>query len=292
VTTPITLGFKAFDAHELLCHFVAVHAGLYQRERIAVQLADITFVADSELPDHVFQASCGAALVSAVQASGQKVVFVAVDRPMFWIWSRAPLAGVAGLARGRLATYPPAAPPHALANIVLRKAGLNAGMDVERDVTLLPARDDVARLGLLRSGSADAAVISSAIAPARMAGLGFHLLCFIGDELRLPTTGLAVDQAHLQRAPEQVRALTAIHRESLRLLHVDSDLTAAVLRDWFDVSPAIAAATAQCYASAFTADGRTSPAIAQGAIDALCTAMGIAARPAWEQVYAFGQDAG
>lgn len=290
MTTPITLGFKAFDAHELLCHFVAVHAGLYQREGIAVQLADITFIADSELPEHVFQASCGAALASAVKGSGQRVVFVAVDRPMFWIWSRAPLSGVAGLARRRLATFPAVAPPHALANIVLRKAGLDAGMDVGRDVTLLPARDDVARLGLLRSGSVDAAVISSAIAPARMAGLGFHLLCFIGDELRLPTTGLAVDQAHLQRAPEQVSALVASHRESLRLLHSDPELTAAVLRDWFDVGSDIAAATAQCYASAFTADGRTSPAIAQGAIDALCAELDIAARPAWDQVYSFGRD--
>jgi ABC-type nitrate/sulfonate/bicarbonate transport system substrate-binding protein len=281
VTTPVTLGFKAFDAHELLCHFVAVQAGLYERERITVQLADITFVADAELPDHVFQASCGAALASAVRGGGQKVVFVAVDRPLFWIWSRAPLEDLTGLTQRRLATFPAMAPPHALANIVLRRAGLEAG----RDVTLLPARDDLARLGLLRSGSADAAVISSAIAPARMAGLGFHPLCFIGDELRVPTTGLAVDQAHVQRAPEQVRTLVGIHRESLRLVHADRALTAAVLRDWFDVGAAIAEETAQRYAAAFTADGRTSPVIAQGAIDALCAAMGVAARPPWDRVY-------
>jgi ABC-type nitrate/sulfonate/bicarbonate transport system substrate-binding protein len=200
---------------------------------------------------------------------------------MFWIWSRAPLAGLAGLAQCRLATFPALAPPHALANIVLRMAGMDAG----RDVTLLPARDDVARLGLLRSGSADAAVISSAIAPARMVGLGFHELCCVGDELRLPTSGLAVDQAQLQRAPEQVRALVDIHRESLQLVHANRDLTAAVLRDWFDVSREIAEETAQRYATAFTADGRTSQAIAQGAIEALCAAMGVAARPDWSRVY-------
>jgi hypothetical protein len=50
--------------------------------------------------------------------------------------------------------------------------------------------------------------------------------------------------------------------------------------------------TPQRYATAFTADGRTSPAIAQGAIDALCTAMGIAARPAWQQIYVFGDGSG
>jgi ABC-type nitrate/sulfonate/bicarbonate transport system substrate-binding protein len=288
MTAPVTLGFKAFDAHELLCHFIAVQAGLYQREGIEVQLADITFVADADLPAHVFQASCGAALASAIKGSGQKVVFVAVDRPMFWIWTRAPLESLAGLARNRLATFPAVAPPHALANIVLRQAGL----DVERDLTLLPARDDVARLGLLRSGSVDAAVISSAIAPARMAALGFYPLCFIGDELRLPTTGLAVHQTQLQRAPERVRALVDIHRESLFLVHANHDLTAAVLRDWFDINPVIADETAQRYALAFTADGRTSQATAQGAIDALCAAMGIAARPAWDQVYAFDEESG
>jgi hypothetical protein len=38
---------------------------------------------------------------------------------------------------------------------------------------------------------------------------------------------------------------------------------------------------------AFTEDGRTSADIAQRAIDALCDALSIAARPAWDQVYLF-----
>jgi hypothetical protein len=42
--TTITLGFKAFDPHELLCHFVADMAGLYRRESLQVELADITFI--------------------------------------------------------------------------------------------------------------------------------------------------------------------------------------------------------------------------------------------------------
>jgi hypothetical protein len=282
--TTITLGFKAFDAHELLCHFVAVSAGLYRSKHLDIELIDITFVPDTELPDHVFQASCGAALASAVRGLGQKIVLVAVDRPMFWIWSRTPLDDVSGLAQRKLATFPVIAPPHRLANIILQKAGV----DVANEMTLLPARDDVARLGLLRSGNVDAAVISSAIPPARMAALGFHRLCFFGDELRIPTTGLAVEQAQLRRAPEQLRALVEVHKESLRLIHADPVLTAGVLRDWFDVGPDISDETAKRYATAFTRDGRTSQDIAQGAIDAVCDAMDISSRPAWDQVYTFG----
>lgn len=280
----ITLGFKAFDPHELLVHFVAVRAGLYRRESLEVELADITFVADNELPDDWYQASCGAALTSAVRGLAQKVVFVAVDRPMFWIWSRTPLGHLSGLRGRSLATFPSQAPPHNLANIVLRKAGI----DPANEVRLLQARDDVARLGLVRSGSADAAVLSSAIAPARLTALGFESLCWIGDELRLPTTGLAVDAAHIARAPAEVRALVGIHREALRRVHADPDLAATVLREDFDVSAEHAAGTAQLYRTAFTADGRTSPEIAQRAIDALCAALAIAQRPAWDQVYVFG----
>jgi len=84
----VTLGFKAFDAHELLCHFVAVKSGLYKRHGLQVDLVDITFVAETELPGNWFQASCGAALASAVRGIPQRVVFVATDKPMFWIAAR------------------------------------------------------------------------------------------------------------------------------------------------------------------------------------------------------------
>lgn len=282
--TRITLGFKAFDPHELLVHCVAARAGLYRRERLEVELADITFVPENELPEDWYQASCGAALVSAVRGLAQRVVFVAVDRPMFWIWSRTPLGHLSGLRGRSVATFPAQAPPHNLANMVLRKAGI----DVAREVRLLQARDDVARLGLLRSGSADAAVLSSAIAPARMMALGYHQLACIGDELRLPTTGLAVDAAHIARAPDEARTLVGIHRAALRYVHDDAELTATVLREDFDVGADIAADTALLYRASFTADGRTSPEIAQGAIDALCNALAVAERPAWDSIYTFG----
>lgn len=281
--TRITLGFKAFDAHELLCHFVAVKAGLYRRGKIEVELADITFVPDDELPSDWFQASCGAALTSALKGLFQRVVFVAVDRPMFWIWSRTELDGLAGLAERRLATFPPLSPPHALANAALRQAGLETG----RDVMLLPARDDVARLGLLRSCSADAALISSAVPPARMAALGFHRVAFLGDALRIPTTGLAADEAHLQREPELARTLVGIHRQALRLILEDAAFVSTVLTDWFDVDTDIARRTAEDYAAAFTRDGRTSIDIARGAVEAVARSLGVQDPPAWDQIYRF-----
>lgn len=281
--TELTLGFKAFDAHELLCHFVAVEAGLYRKHRLQVALADITFVAETDLPRHWFQVSCGAALASAVKGIPQRVVLVATDKPMFWIYSSAETGSLAELGGKRLATFPAVAPPHHLANIILSRAGL-AGSAAVR---LHAARDDTARLGLLRSGNVEAAVISSAIAPARLTALGYHSLSFFGDEIRIPTTGLAIDQSHLEQEPDLTRLLVRIHRKSLVLIHEDTKLVGRVLRKIFDVAPEHADATAMLFQNCYTINGGTTPNIAQSAIDALSKPLNIDAPLAWREIYRF-----
>jgi ABC-type nitrate/sulfonate/bicarbonate transport system substrate-binding protein len=286
--TAITLGFKAFDPHELLCHFVAVKSGLYEKNQLQVELVDITFIPDAELPKHWFQASCGAALASAVRGIPQRVVFVAVDKPMFWIYASPGIRSVAELRNKRLATFPAVAPPHHLANIILARAGL----DVAADVSLHCARDDTARLGLLKGGYVDAAVISSALAPAKLTGLGFNTLCFFGDEIRIPTTGLGVDQHYLDKEPELTRLLVDTHKASLSLIHDDPVLVGRVLQDYFDVAKEHADATARFYQSCYTKDGKTTADIAESAINGLSkslndSALSVSIPIPWREIYQF-----
>lgn len=281
--TAVTLGFKAFDAHELLCHFVAVKAGLYQKNQLQVDLVDITFIAETELPGHWFQASCGAALASAVKGIPQRVVFVAVDKPMFWVYADPGIKSVAELKNKRLATFPAIAPPHHLANIIMTRAGLN----VATEVSLHSARDDTARLGLLKGGYVDAAVISSALAPAKLTALGLKSLCFFGDEIRIPTTGLGVDQNYLDKEFELVRLLVDTHKASLSLIHDDSDLVGRVLQEYFDVAQEHADATARLYQSCYTKDGKTTADIAQAAINGLAKSLNVSTLIPWQQIYRF-----
>ncbi len=281
--TAITLGFKAFDAHELLCHFVAVKAGLYQKQNLQVELVDITFMPETELPRHWFQASCGAALASAVKGIPQRVVFVATDKPMFWMVADHSIKSVGDLRNRRLASFPAVAPPYHLANIILARAGLA----VAEDVNLHCARDDIARLGLLKSGHVDAAVISSAMAPAKLAALGFNTLCFFGDEIRMPTTGLAIDQSYLDQEFDLVRLMVDVHKESLQLMQQDINLLGQVLEQYFDVAPEHTNATARLYRSCYTQDGRTTADIAQAAINSLAKSLNIAVAMPWQEIYQF-----
>ena len=281
--TTVEVGFKAFDPHELLCHFVAVNAGLYKRENIDVELIDISFVADTELPSHVCQVSCGAALGSALRGVPQRILFVATDKPMFWIYSNNKIKSLKELARSKIATFPAIAPPYHLANIILRKSGIN----VERDVVLLSARDDVARFGLLASGNVDAAVISSIIAPAKIEQTGKNLLCFFGDKIRIPTTGLAVDQSYLEKETELIKTLVNILKHSLSIIHEDTNAVARVLKEYFDVDDSIKMETAELLQNYYTEDGRTTQEIAQNAINTLCKSLSISTVPEWRQIYDF-----
>jgi len=279
----IQLGFKAFDPHELLCHFVALDSGLYKLENLAIELVDITFTADADLPNDLFQVSCGAALSCAAQGFPQRIVFVATDRPMFWLYSTREIRNINGLINSKIATYPEFAPPHHLVNLVLKKSGIN----VAHDINLLPARDDMARLGLLKSGNVDAAVISSAIPPAKIEQAGYRMLCCLGDELRIPTTGLAIDQSYLEKEPELVQTISSILKQSLSIIHKDPDMLGAVLQRYFDVDDKFKNATAQLYQQYFTANGRTTAEIAQHAIDSLCNALSISKIPDWEKIYCY-----
>jgi len=281
--TVVQLGFKAFDAHELLCHFVAEEAGLYKRHRLQIRLTDITFANDADLPQDMYQVSCGAALSSALQGASQQIVFVATDKPMFWLYASRHIDSLKDLKNKHLATFPAIAPPGHLANIILQ----TAGVDPETDIALSPCRDDVARFGLLKTGGADAAVISSAISPMTVEKAGFRELCFFGDMLRIPTTGLAAHETQLQRNAGLVETLVAVLRESLQLLHSDPGLVAYILHHYFDVPADISDETAATYERLFTHDGKTKPEIAQQAVDSLCRSLRIDTPVAWTEIYRF-----
>lgn len=263
--TTVHLGFKAFDPHELACHFIARHAGLYAARGMEVRLLDTTFLTDGQLPPVTFHAACTAALYAWLRGAPMRVVFVACDRPMFWLVGRPGALDGGGEGSIRLAGYPPGAPPGELLRLVLAADRQTAGRHVE----ILPVRDDVARLGLVAGGDVDAAVISSGVAPGRLRRLGLDPLRFFGDAVRVPTTGLAVHRDLLEREPEVVRAMRDCHREALKLLHTDARLSGEALARFLDLPPDDAQEAVSVLRRYCTQDGCSTPAIEAAAIDAL-----------------------
>ena len=262
----VTLGFRAFDIHELLLHFIAVRLGYYRDAGLQVGLRDLTFVTDYR--EHSLSVACGSALVARAKGIMHKVVFIGTDYPMFWVYgdltandaksakesiSQAGAAGPESKAGGpvaRIATFPPLSPPWYMLPLVLRRRGIDP-----ENTELLPVRDDVGRLGLLRSGNVDAAVISSAFPPPNMQQCGLTPLLFFGDYLRIPTTGLAASEDMINRQPELLERLVGALMRSLRTVRECREDVVNVIAEIVGEHEEIAHDTYSLIAPYFAGDG-------------------------------------
>ncbi len=246
----IECGIKAFDVHELLCHLVARRGGFYESARLDIRLVDTNFIPDDRLPEaNYFQVACGAALLSRNERF--RVFLAAVTRPMFWLYGAAGIGSIEQLAGKRIATFPPPAPPYWFNRIVLRKHGLDPDVDIE----LKPTRDDAIRLGLLREGEVDAALISSVFSPITIQRLGLNALAIPGDGLTVVTSGIATTEKITAEDPELVEALANVYRRSLVAIHDTPDEIHSILAELMNISHEDAQATYELIVSCYTRDG-------------------------------------
>jgi ABC-type nitrate/sulfonate/bicarbonate transport system substrate-binding protein len=279
----IHLGFKAFDVHELACHFVALHSGFYADAGLEVRLLDTTFIADDRLPVVTFQSACGGALISWLQGAPLSIIFIAADRPMFWLYGQPDITSIEAL-RGRcIAGFPGAAPPARFLEIILRTSGIEPG----HELTIAAVRDDTARLGLLNVGDAAAAVVSSAFLPDQVEALGFKRICFFGNVLRVPTSGLAVNRGLLESEPGLVDAMTNCFRESIRTIHAEPDVLHDALERYTDFREADLQAACSLVRSCYTAEGTCEDRALEAAIEIIKQATSAVGDLPAEPLYTF-----
>lgn len=278
----VECGIKAFDVHELLCHFVAQRGGFYKAAGLDVRLVDTTFTPDDKLPvADYFQVACGAAAFS--QNVSFKVYLAAVTKPMFWLYGSAGTDSIEQLAGKRIATYPPLAPPYWFNRIALR----NHGLDPDTDVELKPARDDAIRLGLLREGTVDAALISSAISPVTVQRLGLNILTLVGDEIGFVTSGIATTEKIAQEDPGLVEKLVGAYRRSLAVIHDSPAVIHSILEDVMSISHEDAVKTRKLISPCYTPDGYVDAESLQAGLADLNAELGDDAAISAEQVYDF-----
>ena len=270
----VHLGFKAFDCHELLCHSIAQSAGLYARQGLSVTLLDTSFVPDEALPENTFHTSCGAALNSFLGGKKRKVVFVACDKPMFWLYGSSDISALSELGQARVVSFPDATAPSQFLRKLLADKNATCG--------LLPCRDDVARLGLLTSGSAKAALLSSLYMPHEMESRGLNTLAFIGENLRLPSTGLAVSNVMYEREPQLIATMIETFQLAMKAVFDDDELLGHVLQDTFSMKPEHMDRAIETIRLCYNPFGFSYENLLQDAVDSMAGCLGLNSRPASE----------
>ena len=278
----VECGIKAFDIHELLCHFVARRGGFYAAAGLDVKLVDTTFTPDEKLPDaDYFQVACGAAVFS--RSVLFRIFLAAVTKPMFWLYGTAGIDSIKQLAGKRIATYPPLAPPYWFNRIALR----NHGLDPDTDVELKPARDDAIRLGMLREGAVDAALISSAVSPVTIQRLGLNILTLVGDEIGFVTSGIATTEKIAQEDPGLVESLVGVYRQSLAVIHDSPAEIQPILADVMGVSNEVAEKTYELVLPCYSQDGYMDMDAVRESLNSLSSEMGNEAPVNADDLYDF-----
>lgn len=239
----LRLGFRAFDPHELLLHFIAERIGAYAALGLEIELVDLR----GSDAAHDATVACGAALLEALGGAPVRIVFIASAAPLFWLYGRAD-----GGRCGRVATYPPGAPPGKLLALAL-----------ERETIFVAAPNDEARLGLLRAGETDCALLSSATPPSRLGDLAPRFC--LAERVPVPTTGIATTAG----AEIAVRPLVDAHRSALASLREDVSSATEVAEAAFAFTRQEADWAVAVARRHFSADGRVRAEYAIAAVSLL-----------------------
>jgi ABC-type nitrate/sulfonate/bicarbonate transport system substrate-binding protein len=206
------------------------------------------------------------------------VLIVNTHRPLFWFLGRGEVKSMQDLRGRRLAIHEAHTAPGCFARIVLRKHGLDPDRDLEC-VVRAPG-DYQMDLRRLRGGSIDAAYVGSTLAPEEVADEeGFSVLSWVGDDFQIPTVGIAVDPAHIPLDDPALQALMRANRRALQTIVEQPRLAVDYIASFLD---RLTREEAQQYYERyigpyFTPDGRVDLNVAQHAVDAVATELGIPA---------------
>ena len=153
--------------------------------------------------------------------------------------------------------HPALVAPGCFTRIILRGRGLDPDTDIE--AAPMHPGDYSEHIRMLESGELDAAVIGSTWSPEQLvAERGLRLLLFFGDELQIPTTGVAVDPTAMALDDPRAKGVVRANLRALGTMLADPALGAEHVRRLLPAAdPATARDFYDRYVGAhFKADGR------------------------------------
>jgi NitT/TauT family transport system substrate-binding protein len=263
----LDFAYVGLGVHEEVVYSVAEELGYYADEGVKVAIRDGVRWDDERLRQAAVVGLGRTVLIRLQDGTPWTMLCVNTERPLFWFMARPEFSDVAELRGRRVAMHPRLVAPGTFARIILRGRGLDPDTDIEA-VEMFPG-DYAEHIRLLKSGELDAAVIGSTWSPQQLeAEEGLRLLLFFGDDLQIPTTGVAVDPSVVALDDPRVRGLVRANLRALETMLADPALGAehvgrllpaaddATARDFFD----------RYVGSRFKADGQPDPAVVSRAL--------------------------
>jgi len=136
---------------------------------------------------------------------------------------------------------------------LFRKAGMEPG----KDVNLLPAGDNNARIAAMESGKIDAAFVSS---PADIFGVkrGYKVLLWSRDHVPLTQNAIVVTDRKLKQSPDQVKRTIKGSIEALKFIRDHQEESVDIAARWLKLDVPTTRAAFENYLPCYSPDGSLS----------------------------------
>jgi NitT/TauT family transport system substrate-binding protein len=229
----VNIGISTVGLYELPTE-ISKRKGFYQEEGLEVRKVVV------RTPLHVaallageldYSTVTGIILSASVQGMPLKTVMGWFDKPLHMLIARPNIKKLTDLKDKRVAVSTYGSIPH----VMIREALASAGMNPEKDITVLALGGSGDRLGALAAGIVDATPLDVAYIQ-RTEKLGFTNLLYLGDAVNLRLGGFAVNTDKIQRNPEQISRVIRATLKGVRFLKNNKQETLVIMRDYLKIS--------------------------------------------------------
>jgi ABC-type nitrate/sulfonate/bicarbonate transport system substrate-binding protein len=147
----------------------------------------------------------GTTLNAAVRGLPVKLVMIYNDRPLFSLMSRPDVRSIRDL-RGKILGV---ATLTSGESFLSRRLLKDAGIEVEKEMTLRVIGNTPDRLQALRAGAVDVTTLTLPV-DIHAERLGLRRLAFMGDTMESINGGFGVSESWLQKRPDQIKKMIAV----------------------------------------------------------------------------------
>jgi ABC-type nitrate/sulfonate/bicarbonate transport system substrate-binding protein len=234
--------------------FVAQERGFFRDEGLDPQLVQVratAAIAAIVSGEVTALGSIGSAIRAIPRGVAIKVLAVSLRRPVFWLASRPELKTFADLKGKVVGTTTLGGSQHTAGIRMLRRAGLNP----DRDVTVVLGGDVPTQLQALVSGSIQVGILSPPTVIVARDKYKMNILASAMDEFTSLQNGLAVLEKNLRDQRDLAKRILRARAKGNRYFHQEERGAGEVLAKFLNVDFQTALETYRVSRVAFTTDG-------------------------------------
>lgn len=234
--------------------YIAQERGFFRDEGLDAQLVQVratAAIAAIVSGDVHALGSIGSAVRAIQRGAPVKVLAVSLRRPLFWLVSRPELRSFSDLKGKVMGTTTIGGSQHTAGIRLLRKAGL----DPDKDVTVVLAGDVPTQLQALVSGSIQIGILSPPTVIVARDKFKMNVLASAMEEFASLQNGLGVLEKNVREQRDLVKRILRARARGNRYFHQNERGASEVLTKYLNVDFPTALETYRLARAAFTTDG-------------------------------------